>query len=667
MNLSSSIVLSVATGLSLVASAAPYRLGVAGYTFCRSKLAPALEILDSADCRRLAIKDFHLKYDATDAEIAAFKRQLAAKGVTAEVAGPHYFRTEAEARLLFEFARRYGLKTVVGIPYEIPAGRKASWQDRVESERMLDVAERLVKEYDIRFAIHNHGPDAPKLFPTAASIMKRLEGRDARLGICLDVCHERRSGADPVQSILRWGDRIYDVHVNNIRLKDVKPVKGKIPYLAVPGGRGDMDLGAIFRALAEVEYAGVVHIEDGRDHRGTEAKELRETIAYCRGCIDAVVEPVPLYVPPLLKTGRKTTVRTVADWEKTRRPQLLEHFRANVYGRRPVQRPEGLRFERVGKDEPVLGGTAIRRHVKVSWQGKLKPGAFTAVAYLPAKCARKVPVFVYLSLDFPQYAIDENLPQTYRFWPVQDILARGYATVKLEVRDIAPDKFTTDFGKDGVYGQYANASNRPADSWGALSAWGWGASRLLDWIETEPAFDATRVAVVGHSRGGKTALWCACEDTRFAMACVNDSGCGGAKFNHMSLPKSEMIGVGGTKFNYWYCRNYTQYAGWELAGPAVNYDQHQALALIAPRLLCIASASNDFWAGPRGEYWSARLASPAWELYGKKGLVTDGFPAPGTAQQEGCVSYHLRPGKHGLMRADWIRYLDFADRHGWNR
>ncbi len=95
------------------------------------------------------------------------------------------------------------------------------------------------------------------------------------------------------------------------------------------------------------------------------------------------------------------------------------------------------------------------------------------------------------------------------------------------------------------------------------------------------------------------------------------------------------------------------------------FDQHQLLALVAPRLLCVASASDDHWCGQLGEWWAAKLASPAWELYGKKGLVADKWPAPGNPQQEGRISYHVRKGPHFLDRYDWNRYMDFADRHGW--
>ena len=153
-------------------------------------------------------------------------------------------------------------------------------------------------------------------------------------------------------------------------------------------------------------------------------------------------------------------------------------------------------------------------------------------------------------------------------------------------------------------------------------------------------------------------------DTRFAMACVNDSGCSGAKLNHIDLPKSESIARISKVFPHWFCLNYRKFAGKEFE---MDFDQHMMVALMAPRAVAIASASKDHWAGQRGEYASALLASPAWELYGKRGLVSDGFPNPNEARQDGTVSYHLREGVHNLTLHDWNRYMDFADRLGWRR
>jgi hypothetical protein len=186
----------------------------------------------------------------------------------------------------------------------------------------------------------------------------------------------------------------------------------------------------------------------------------------------------------------------------------------------------------------------------------------------------------------------------------------------------------------------------------------------MDWIETEPLINSKRVAVVGHSRGGKTALVAGVYDKRFAMACSNDSGCSGAKLNHIDLPKSEHLFNIVRSFSYWFAPNYILHVNKEKEW---KVDQHQFIALMAPRLVCIGSATEDAWAGQEGEYYAGLLASPAWGLYGKKGLVANAFPPPEKPLQEGCISYHLRTGKHNLTPYDWKCYMDFADRHGWRK
>ena len=265
----------------------PYRLGIAGYTYHRVKdVDRVCAAMRSYDCHYLCHKDFLLGYDADDAAIAAYKAKLAGYGIETLATGPVYMRDEETARRTFAFAKRFGLKTVVGVPFETAADGRT----RVESDRMLDVVERLVREYDIRFAIHNHGPDLPKLFPTAEAALERIGGRDRRLGVCLDVGHERRAGLDPVAFIRAHGDRIYDVHLKNIR---VDPVRN----LAVEGPRGELDVPAILQALADVGYAGGVHVEYEKDFENN-LLPLAESVGYYRGCMDSVrakvaLEPVP--------------------------------------------------------------------------------------------------------------------------------------------------------------------------------------------------------------------------------------------------------------------------------------------------------------------------------------------------------------------------------------
>jgi hypothetical protein len=251
---------------------------------------------------------------------------------------------------------------------------------------------------------------------------------------------------------------------------------------------------------------------------------------------------------------------------------------------------------------------------------------------------------------------------------VEDIVARGYAAIAFFNGDICKENYnpSTVF-LDGVFPCFERPQDRNDKSWAVLSAWAWGASRVMDWIETEPLLDARRVAVVGHSRGGKTSLLAGVTDERFAMTCVNDSGCGGAKLSHIELPQSEHYEAFlASRVTYWYCGAFQRYC--VNKDDKLEIDQHQWAALVAPRLLAIASASEDVWAGPEGEFHTARLASPAWELYGRKGLAKDeAFPPCAVHLGNGDVSYHMRSGKHDLTPLDWNVYMNFADSHGWKK
>jgi dienelactone hydrolase len=189
-------------------------------------------------------------------------------------------------------------------------------------------------------------------------------------------------------------------------------------------------------------------------------------------------------------------------------------------------------------------------------------------------------------------------------------------------------------------------------------------SRIVDWIETEPLLDSKRIASVGLSRNGKTSLVAGAMDERFAMVVSCCSGCCGAKLNHMRCWESETF-KNLAHVVKWFAPNFLKYVGKD-ESPEMKFDQHQFLALVAPRLLYVSSATEDAWAGPRGEFAAAALASPAWELYGKAGLVHHGFPKADYPLHAGNIGYHLRTGLHDITRIDWHLYMDFADGHGWN-
>lgn len=397
--------------------------------------------------------------------------------------------------------------------------------------------------------------------------------------------------------------------------------------------------------------------------------DFRQPAFFSERTSDCRSEFMPLALPPLMTCKDGSSVKTKEEWERARRGEILDTFTHEVFGVRPVERPDQLTFETVREDREALGGTAILKVVRIAYGGAYGSRDFTATAYFPKNASKPVPAFVYVGLandglNTHRHPGDgqEWPKQLNERWPVQKILARGYATVAYRVTDVAPDD---DYGfRVGAYRCFEKKGTRTEESWGALSAWAWGASRVADWLETEPMANASRMAVVGLSRCGKTAIWAAATDPRFALCCSSGAGCCGDKLNHLEQAPVNDEHIGRIqRFRQWFCRRFDKYAGHDLDMP---FDQHQLLALIAPRLLCLAAASDDDGAGPRGQFMSASFASPAWELYGKKGLVSpNGFPSVGEDLQDGSISFHLRKGGHDLMAYDWKRFLDFAARHGW--
>lgn len=367
-------------------------------------------------------------------------------------------------------------------------------------------------------------------------------------------------------------------------------------------------------------------------------------------------------IPDVLKTASGQTVATSAVWEKERRPEVLELFKSQVFGRNPVERPDTLRFEPLEPDKVMMAGKALRKRVNIRYSGPGGEGAIALTAFIPQDAAKPVPAFVLICNRSSAKNIDPDRLAPSPFFPAEELVERGYAALAFHNGDVDPDNH--DGFTNGVHGVFQpDPRVRTADSWGTIAAWAWGASRVMDWIETQPSIDRARVGVVGHSRGGKTALWAGATDTRFALTVSNNSGCGGAKLNRMDLPKSESIARINKGFPHWFCENFKKYGGHEDTLPV---DQHMLVALIAPRLAYVASASLDDWAGPPGEFRSCVLASPVWRLYNMEGLVGDTFPAPDTPMQAGRVGYHLRTGKHDLTLYDWQRYMDFFDKSAPN-
>ena len=250
-----------------------FRLGIAGFTFHKFKLDQTLEMLKRVDVHYLCIKDFHLPLKSTDAEIAMFHETCKRSGVTGYGVGPIYMGSEQEVHDAFAYAKSAGVKTLVGVPF------KMIEKKRVASPELLVLINKKVKEYDIKYAIHNHGPDMPELFPTAESAMEIIKDMDARVGLCLDIGHQLRDGKDPVQALVTYADRIHDIHIKNV----TEPTK-KGRGIEMPRGRIDMT--AFVRALRKVKYSGVCSLEYEKD-MADPLLGIAESIGYFRGVMDA--------------------------------------------------------------------------------------------------------------------------------------------------------------------------------------------------------------------------------------------------------------------------------------------------------------------------------------------------------------------------------------------
>lgn len=387
-----------------------------------------------------------------------------------------------------------------------------------------------------------------------------------------------------------------------------------------------------------------------------------------------------LTLPDLLRTTAGKQVTSRADWA-ARRAELLQLFAENVYGKTPAQ-PVRLQFQTTSIQQNALNGLAIRKQVSIVFTDYPKLPPIEVLIYVPKNAAKPAPVFMGLNFcgnhcvspeaDIPlstrwvdnaigevsvnNRATEKSRGMQERRWPIDTILKRGYALVTAYYGDIEPDHKTGwRSGIRSVLGDTARY-NGPQDSqWGAIGAWAWGMSRIMDYIQTDPALDARRVVLMGHSRIGKAAVWAGVQDERIAAVISNESGEGGAALSRRWY--GETVERVNTSFPHWFTGRYKTF-NQRVADLPV--DQHELLALVAPRPLYVASADGDQWSDPKGEFMGALYAEPAYKLYGKTGLGVTTFP--GLNQSVGqTVRYHNRTGKHDVTNYDWAQYLRFAD------
>ncbi len=377
-----------------------------------------------------------------------------------------------------------------------------------------------------------------------------------------------------------------------------------------------------------------------------------------------------------------TKITTPEQWREKRRPELLELFSREMYGRSPG-RPQKLVSEVFDRDDKALDGKATRIQIAIYPGGKPGP-RMDLLVYLPNQTKGPVPTILGLNfsgnhtihadrgirmtdswVEEPKnsveqagvkdhHATEESRGTNAKMWPVDEMLARGYALATMYREDVCADH--TPYFASGAQSAFPELQ-QSEDNFGCIAAWAWSLSRALDVLEKEPTIDAKRVAVFGFSRLGKAALWAGATDERFAMVISNESGAGGAKLFRRGV--GENITRLNTVFPHWFARSFRKYNDKDIELP---FDQHLVISLVAPRPIYVASATGDKGSDPEGEFTAAKAAEPVFKLLGAEGLPADTWPAAGISAQGG-IAYHVRPGKHDVTDFDWQQYLEFCDKH----
>ncbi|MGB0578715.1 MAG: acetylxylan esterase [Limisphaerales bacterium] len=387
---------------------------------------------------------------------------------------------------------------------------------------------------------------------------------------------------------------------------------------------------------------------------------------------------VPNYtLPDPLKFSDGTPVKTAKDWSGRRRAEILKLFQQEVYGAVP-KRFGPLRYRVLSIDDNAFGGKATRKQIQIQLTEKRYGPLVDLLIYLPNGAKGPVPAFIGYNFD-GNHAIQADpeikLPDSWmrktkshrasdagrgkkaNRWDVNQILDRGYALATMYYGDVEPDHKNGWMSSLRAYHLPAGRTTPAPEQWGAIAAWSYGLSRAMDYFEKDGDINQKQVALMGHSRLGKTSLWGGASDERFAIVISNNSGCGGAALSRRHF--GETVKRINTSFPHWFNENYNKYNDKEDTCPV---DQHMLIALMAPRPVYVASAEKDQWADPNGEFTSAKLAEPVYALFGLKGLGVD--KQPGLDQPVGDrIGYHYRTGKHDVLPYDWTQYLNFADRH----
>ncbi|MCS7021910.1 MAG: acetylxylan esterase [Gemmataceae bacterium] len=382
--------------------------------------------------------------------------------------------------------------------------------------------------------------------------------------------------------------------------------------------------------------------------------------------------------PLEMLNGERITTREA--WEKQRRPELKALFQHYMYGEYPP-RPKQVQGRVLFEDRQFLAGKATLQEVELTFGPESWPKIYLLVAWPNQR--QPVPCFIGLNFGgnhllvaheqvriptvwvpggFPgvvqNRATAEGRGKHAQVWPLEQILARGYAVATFYCGDIQPDR------PHVAEGMRATMPLRPTETGqetATLMWWAWGIHNAVDYLLTLPHINGKRLAVVGHSRLGKTALLAGAFDERIAIIIPHQSGCGGAAPSRHNNPKAETVSRINITFPHWFCGRFKSF-GADVS--RLPFDQNCLVALCAPRPVLLTNAEEDEWANPAGQFAVLRAAAPAYELYDvEKPVVADQMP-PVNSLSAQRLGYFLRPGKHAMTPADWQIFMDYCDRWG---
>ncbi len=377
--------------------------------------------------------------------------------------------------------------------------------------------------------------------------------------------------------------------------------------------------------------------------------------------------------PLVLLDGKRVT--TKAQWFEQRRPELKALFQHYMYGYLPP--PAKITAKVEHEDKKAFGGKATLREIAISF-GPPETPKIHLLLVVPNERKGPAPVFVGMSFCGNHALVEDagiRLPTVWMYpgpgvkdnkateagrgkqidvWALEQSIDRGYAVATFYAGDVDPDRKEA---REGIQ-PFIQKKEGPHD-WGTIAAWTWGIHRVVDYLATNPELDAKRIAVVGHSRLGKTALLAAAFDERIALAIPHQAGCGGTGPSRSKNPKAESVKRINTSFPHWFAGAFKEFND---QTDKLPFDQNCLVAIVAPRPVLFTNAVEDEWANPSGQFDVLKAASPVYKFLGVEGLSAEHMPEPNKLI-DSRLGYYVRPGKHSMTKDDWKVFLDFADKH----